>query len=83
MDDDFGRDACLVVAVDDDDRAAINAAIEVRRECLPMPGEADDAGAVLAEVCRGWLDMVGRIDRYHAKAAAVAGAAGCDDQAVS
>lgn len=46
-------------AADDEDAAAIHAAIARRQTWRIMPdGDGDLTGRVLAEICRGWLERL-------------------------
>lgn len=46
-------------SVDEQDAAAIHAAIAERQRWRAMPdGGGDLRGRVIAEICRGWLEMV-------------------------
>lgn len=51
----------LSVTLDDEDYEAVQTALSVRQGFMALPdGESDKAGALLAEVCRGWLEMLNR-----------------------
>jgi len=53
----------MTLQLDDDDDRAIQAAIAARQTvrdqqgCILPDGESDLAGALIAEICRGWLEM--------------------------
>lgn len=54
----------LSVALDEDDHDAVQRALSVRHGFRALPdGDSDRAGALLAEICRGWLEMLGRWPR--------------------
>jgi hypothetical protein len=57
----------LTLSLDEDDARAVHEAIARYQQRSRWPeggtllpdGESDQAGAVLAEICRGWLEMYG------------------------
>lgn len=57
----------LILSLDDEDYAAVQEAVAKRQRwfrhpdggnLLPEGTESDTAGAYLAEICRGWVDMM-------------------------
>lgn len=58
------QNKALSVSLDEDDYEAVQKALSVRQGLMPVPDgsprEVHRAGALLAEICRGWLEMLGR-----------------------
>jgi hypothetical protein len=56
----------MTIILDDDDYRAVQEAISRRQswrldgQALIEPGGSDIAGAYLAEICRGWLEIIER-----------------------
>jgi hypothetical protein len=51
----------VVLELDTDDYDAVQDALAVRQAWRVMPdGEGDVAGRTIAEICRGWMEMIGR-----------------------
>jgi hypothetical protein len=46
--------------LDEDDARSVREAMEQRRAfiCGIPDGNSNDAGAVIAEICRGWMEML-------------------------
>jgi hypothetical protein len=50
----------LVLELDPDDYDAVQQALAVRQSFRVMPGGGGNlAGRLVAEICRGWLEMLG------------------------
>ena len=50
----------LTLVLDDLDAAAVDAAIRERGGHYVPDGESNREGALIAEICRGWLEMLGK-----------------------
>jgi len=57
----------ITITLDDADERHVAQAIALRQTarddkgCILSQGESDLTGAVIAEICRGWLDMLGQL----------------------
>lgn len=50
----------ITLQLDEDDFGAVQYAMAARqRICPPCDGESNIAGATLADICRGWLEVRG------------------------
>jgi hypothetical protein len=49
----------LTIQLDMDDLRAVASATKRREDMMPVPeGDSDAVGALIAEICRGWMEML-------------------------
>lgn len=50
----------ILLDLDADDARAVRQALRFRRKHAMPDGTSNPQGALIAEICRGWLDMLGK-----------------------